>query len=101
LVPRGSLAYGKPYGPESADSRKHNSVAKSGYITLNTNKTKQNKQLEVHGDYTSIANCRKKFPLIFRVIFGMLRGQLKISTYLSHSFSRHSGWETTKCTLEE
>jgi hypothetical protein len=62
--------------------------------------TKQ-KQLEVHGDYTSIANCRTKFSLIFRVMSGILCGQLKISMYLFHSFSRHSGWETTNCALEE
>jgi hypothetical protein len=39
-----------------------NLAVNSCYKALITNQTKQNRQLAVHGDHTSIANCQTKSP---------------------------------------
>jgi hypothetical protein len=48
----------------------------------NENKTKR--QLVMHGDYSSTANCKTEIPAIFRGTRGIFRGILKL--LLFHNF---------------
>lgn len=78
-----------------------NLAVNSCYKALITNQTKQNRQLAVHGDHTSIANCQTKSPADISSDVWILRGHLKcLRTY--STFPRgNCGWETMNCALEE
>jgi len=52
-------------------------------------------QLVIEGNYSSTANCRTKFLVVFQGIFGIFRGNVKLLFIYSIFFSRNSVRETS------
>lgn len=78
-----------------------NLAVNSGYNTLITNSTKQNRQLVVHGNHTSIVNCRTKSPADISSDVWNFAWPFRFLRTYSTIPRGNCGWETMNCALEE
>ena len=75
--------------PPSHHERTSKIIFVSQDFSTNGNEKETKRQLSAYGDYPAVANCRIKFPAIFRIIFGIFRSYLKNSySFMSRILAR-------------